>query len=196
MIKPGIKDDRKKWDELKKSVASLKGGNNVDIGVFGASGSDIVKIAGIHEFGGIINHPGGTTYGYSSKEDAIAGKVSFMKTGGGFMSLGVTKPHAIKIPERSYLRSSFDEEKPKMVKAIDKAKIDVVTGKVNKEKFLDRLGFGFSRKVVEKINKSKTWAVKNADSTIKKKSTSSGVGDQPLVDTGRLRQSITYRISK
>jgi len=193
-MKSQVIENRKQWDKLTKTVASLKGGNAVDIGVFGEQGSDLVIYASANEFGAKINHPGGTTYGYLSKKDAISGKVSFMKAGAGFMSLGVTKPHVIKIPERSYLRSTFDEEKPKMLKQIDKAKVAVVLGKITKDKFLNRLGLFFSRKVIEKIDYSKEWADPNAPSTIAAKSTTSGKGDQPLFDTGRLRQSITYKI--
>ncbi|ROL60071.1 hypothetical protein D9V86_09880 [Bacteroidetes/Chlorobi group bacterium ChocPot_Mid] len=59
--------------------------------------------AAIHQFGGIINHPGGTEYGFMTKADASKGKILFLKKGSGYMVLGTTKPHKIEIPARPYL---------------------------------------------------------------------------------------------
>jgi phage gpG-like protein len=59
--------------------------------------------AAIHQHGGTIHHPGGTEYGYKTKADASQGKIKFLKTGTGYMVLGKTKPHKIKIPARPYM---------------------------------------------------------------------------------------------
>lgn len=155
-MKVTVKDDRKKWDELVKKVHELsaKGGNAVDIGLFGEQGSDLVIYAASNEFG----------------TDTI--------------------------PERSFLRSTFDEQKKEIRQKVDRAKVDILLGKVTRDRFLTRTGLWFERLVKEKIERSKDWAVPNAPSTIAQKTTSSGVGDQPLVDTGRMRQSITHKIVK
>jgi len=58
--------------------------------------------AAIHQHGGVINHPGGTNYGFRTKADVKAGKVLFLKAGEGFMVLGKTKPHEIEIPSRPW----------------------------------------------------------------------------------------------
>jgi phage gpG-like protein len=55
-----------------------------------------VKYARIHEFGGTIQHPG------SSKFQAWQGPAGWVYT-------HFTRPHAIPMPERSYLRSSLAE---------------------------------------------------------------------------------------
>lgn len=71
-----------------------------------------VRYAAIHEFGGIINHPGGTAYlidpktgvaKWISNKDALSDK------------LPRTKPHKIPMPERSYLRSSLGEMKDQIL---------------------------------------------------------------------------------
>jgi len=102
----------------------------------------------------------------------------------------------ITIPERSFIRSTFDEQKEDLTKSIDKAKVDVVIGKVDKDEFLNRLGLFLGGKIVAKINDSKQWAVPNAESTIAAKTRAGKVGDQPLVDTGRTKQSITHKLVK
>lgn len=59
--------------------------------------------ASIHQFGGKINHPGGTPYGFNTVQDMKEGKIKFLKKGSGFMVLGETKPHIIEIPARPYI---------------------------------------------------------------------------------------------
>ncbi len=188
-----IKDNRKEWDGMINTIDKIQNAsdNAVDIGVFGDNGSDMVIIAGANEFGAQIDHPGGTPYGYKTQKNAEAGRVSFMAKGEGYMLLGVTEPHEIKIPARPFMRNTFDKEADTIAEQINKAKVDVIIGKIDKEKFLKRLGLYFQRKVVEMIDCSKQWAEPNAPSTIGAKGS-----DHPLVDEGRLRQSITHRLVK
>jgi phage gpG-like protein len=63
-----------------------------------------VPYAAIHEFGGSINHPGGTAY-YIDGKSGIAQFVS--NTSAIADLLPRTKPHVINLPERSFLRSSL-----------------------------------------------------------------------------------------
>lgn len=60
--------------------------------------------AAVHEFGGTINHPGGTPYFMRD------GKAVFVsKSGAGaFHGLPVTKPHTIEMPARPFMRPSRD----------------------------------------------------------------------------------------
>lgn len=58
-----------------------------------------VKYAGIHEFGGVIHHPG------SDKFQAFQGK------SGGMVFTNKTAAHLIPMPERSFMRSSLAENK-------------------------------------------------------------------------------------
>lgn len=95
------------------------------------------------------------------------------------------------IPERSFIRSTFDEQRDDITKKIDQAKLDIVLGKINKDKFLERMGLWFQRKVIEKIDRSPEWAALNAPITVELKRSS-----HPLIDSGRMRQSITHRIIK
>lgn len=65
-----------------------------------------VAYAGIHEFGGTINHPGGTAY----FKDAKSGMVRFVSNKTAIAAqLPRTKPHLIHMPERAPLRTAFKE---------------------------------------------------------------------------------------
>lgn len=70
-----------------------------------------VPYAAIHEFGGIIHHPGGTPY-FLDKNTGQAVFVS--KSSPGADKLPVTKPHDIPIPERAPLRTAFNEMYPEI----------------------------------------------------------------------------------
>lgn len=94
-----------------------------------------------------------------------------------------------RIPERSYLRSTVDENKSKYAALITKLLGHVVDGKLTAEVAFDRLGLtveaDVKRKIVTLIDPP------NADATVQLKKSSN-----PLIDTGQLRQSIIYEIRK
>lgn len=72
-----------------------------------------VPYAAIQEFGGTINHPGGTAYfpGFG-----LGGLAVFISNRSEIASkLPRTAPHEIHIPERSYMRSSLSEMRLKIV---------------------------------------------------------------------------------
>lgn len=74
----------------------------------GAGGGAGVPYAKIHEFGGTINHPGGTAYFIKEGAGAV-----FVSNASALADrLPRTRPHAIPIPERSYMRSGFEERAP------------------------------------------------------------------------------------
>lgn len=75
----------------------------------GAGGGAGVPYAKIHEFGGTIDHPGGTAYFMSSE----LGHAVFVSNASALADrLPRTRPHTIPMPERSYMRSAFEERAP------------------------------------------------------------------------------------
>lgn len=83
-----------------------QGGDTVSGGAGGGAG---VPYAKIHEFGGTINHPGGTAYFVSSE----LGRAVFVSNASAMADrLPRTRPHSIPMPERSYMRSGFEERAP------------------------------------------------------------------------------------
>lgn len=96
-----------------------------------------------------------------------------------------------RVPERSYIRSTFDEEKRRWRTLTSKLKKKMVAAVKTVEWILGKMG----TKIVSDIQK-KIVAVKeppNAPSTIAKKTRAGKVGDNPLVDYGQLKSSITYK---
>jgi hypothetical protein len=82
-----------------------------------------VKYAGIQEFGGTIRHPGGTPY-FVPQGGGQAVFVSLKDARARFLPR--TKPHNIKIPERSFLRSALREMEPKIQSELAAAVGEVV----------------------------------------------------------------------
>lgn len=151
-------------------------------------GTKIAVIAAVHEFGGKIKHPGGTSYGYMTEEDAREGRVRFLPKGQGFMELGKTQPHAIGMPERSFLRVPLRADQKKFASTFSKSIPDVVRGTLTMEQMLERVGAQGAATVQEAISAGIDPA--NAPSTVERKGSST-----PLMgETGNLRGSITYVI--
>lgn len=84
-----------------------------------------VKYAAIHEFGGVINHPGGTAY-YPGRD----GKAQFLSnaTAAKMEALGRilprTRPHQIRMPERSFMRSSLGEMAAQISEEIKRSAVE------------------------------------------------------------------------
>lgn len=97
------------------------------------------------------------------------------------------KNHNVRIPERSYLRTTFYQEKKNILKIIKNGTIKIMKGELDQKGLLEIIGTYLQGKIQEKI--SSNIPPENAPSTIKKKGSSA-----TLIDTGRLRQSITYKV--
>lgn len=92
------------------------------------------------------------------------------------------------IPARPFIRQSVDDNESK-IKSFLKAQVkDFGKGK-SAEQMLKEIGI-FQKDLMQDKITSGSFAP-NADSTIKKKGSS-----KPLVDTGRMRQSVNYVIQK
>ena len=88
-----------------------------------------------------------------------------------------------------FLRSTVDENRREFRAFLDKRKNQVVISRTERERVLKRLGLFAEKKVVIKIGKGPFRA--NAPSTIRMKGSS-----KPLINTGRMRQSITSKVVK
>lgn len=91
----------------------------------------------------------------------------------------------IEIPERSYIRSTMDEQRRALNAFTDKLIVQVMLGQFNVKRALGILGEFIQAKIQRKITILKD--PPNAPRTIAEKGSSN-----PLIDTGRLRQSIRY----
>ncbi len=159
----------------------------VEVGIIDAGKhlSGDITVAGIgfaHEFGATIKHPGGTSYIIQE-----GGKALFVKEGTPGIK-GVTKPHDIVIPERSFIRSTLRENKKKILDFKVKLAAKILKGEMSTEKALGLIGQFVADLIKRKIVSLRS--PPNKAATIRKKKSSN-----PLIDTGQLKNSITYKVN-
>ncbi len=94
-----------------------------------------------------------------------------------------------RIPERSYMRSTFDARRDDYERGLRKALKSVVAGEADIDVELGRLGLVVSGDIQETIATLTDPPL--AEYTIKKKGSS-----KPLIDTGRLKQSIDHEVRR
>lgn len=169
--------------DLIKRIRS--GADHVDIGIHSDEGEELVKIAAAHEFGATINHPGGTKYGYATAADAKEKHVSFLKGGAGYRVLGETPAHVIKIPMRSFIRSTVDSNKEEYARLAASLIKRILLGKMDKFMALSVMGQKIEADIKRTIVTMKHPPL--APATIRAKGSSS-----LLQDTGHLKNSIRY----
>lgn len=158
----GVKDTDIGYKSLMQRLTELSK-KEVAVGVPASTtakdGVSLALIAAVHEFGTIINMPGrGEGEGYS-----------------------------ITIPQRSFLRSTLQDNQELIKKLADDLAKQVIKNKLSPTDALNRLGHAVVGLVQKKIQTGNF--VPNAPSTIRKKKSS-----RPLIDTGHLRQSITHKV--
>lgn len=93
------------------------------------------------------------------------------------------------IPERSFMRSTTKEKKKEIVKLQGKLLKKVQSGEMSTEKALGLVGAFVAGLMSKKIVDIKSPA--NSPTTIVRKGSSN-----PLVDTGQLKNSITWEVNK
>lgn len=94
----------------------------------------------------------------------------------------------INSPSRPFLRKSVDENQDKINAFLQGTKQDLLSGKPA-ESVLKEIGIFQKDLIQEKITEGSY--VPNAASTIRKKGS-----DKPLIDSGKMRQSVNYVIKK
>lgn len=90
-------------------------------------------------------------------------------------------------PSRSFLRAWFDEAREDISARLQIEMQAVVTGKRTKAQALERVGLWAVGEIQKRIAQGIDPA--NADSTVARKGSST-----PLIDTGQLRSSISYKV--
>ncbi|MFL1558580.1 hypothetical protein [Pseudomonas sp. O11] len=177
-------------DELAKELNALKSNKVVTVGIHDEAGDvesgdlTMASLGATNEFGADIKHPGGTSYGYASKAAADRDEVRFLKTGKGYMELGVTQAHTINIPARPWLEPGVASATPEVLLTIQ----DGMEAGKSMDQILEAVGVVAAGKVKVYMTDLKT--PPNAASTIRKKGSSN-----PLIDTGAMRQSVTHQVS-
>lgn len=189
MIKVTVKNTQLAKDAISQALKKFMTEKVVTVGIHEDAGNvesddlTMASLGAIHEFGADINHPGGTSYGYATKEAADNGEVRFLKSGTGYMELGITGPHQIKIPARPWLIPGARSGNDEYLKIIE----TTIAKGGTAEEALDKVGV-VAVAMVQKYMTDLS-SPPNAPSTIKKKGSSN-----PLIDSGAMRQSVTFKI--
>ncbi|MBD2796062.1 hypothetical protein ID856_05845 [Xenorhabdus sp. 18] len=149
-------------------------------------GVSIITIAAAHEFGAEIKVPAKTVTVYRKVEadGSFARNGKFVKAAQSNFSTTHTVPaHTIRIPERSFLRSTLTENKEHMTKDLSENLQSVIQGNMSTDAaFLD-----VGNKLIGKIKEKVIQGIEPplSASTIRKKKSS-----KPLIDSGNLLNSI------
>ncbi len=164
----GWKDILKELRGLSKKEikAGIQGGKTKD------GTADIVTVAAVQEFGAMIfQHPGEVTVYRKVKKD-----------GSTHRSMG----RLILIPERSFIRATFDEKYDEIGEHAEAAVTAIING-TDVSKALTLTGQYIEGEIKRKIGSGPF--TPNSPATIRKKKSS-----KPLIDTGHMRQSVRYEI--
>ena len=91
------------------------------------------------------------------------------------------------VPERSFLRSTMNANRAKYVKGLERAAQHIVEGTLDADRALGLVGLEVVKDVQTTITTLRD--PPNAQATVERKGSSN-----PLIDTGRLRQSISFDV--
>lgn len=152
-----IRDNRKAYDEVVKSVLGVASGIEFEFGIFGEKGGDetreggltVVEIATVHEFGG--GH----------------------------------------VPERSFLRAFVEQYEADLRELLRRLLLGVTQGIMTRDEALERFGVFVVNKIKERIAAGIEPAL--AESTLASKGPDKFV---PLINTGQMRNSVTFRVKQ
>lgn len=97
------------------------------------------------------------------------------------------KNNNVTIPERSFIRSTYNREYKKVGKRFDQIFVSISKGNYNIIPRLKLIGLEQERETKKTITDMRT--PKNAESTIAKKGSS-----HPLIDTGEMRSKISHEV--
>lgn len=93
------------------------------------------------------------------------------------------------IPARPFMATTYAQYGDQMSQFIDYLASRMFVGLISADRVLRVIGESYQAKVQMTIRNAKEWAVPNAPGTIAQKGSSS-----PLIDTGRMIQSVRYEI--
>jgi regulation of enolase protein 1 (concanavalin A-like superfamily) len=189
-------------NNIPKIIGSLDELNeySVEIGVFASDDSFYAMLANVHEFGITIRAKGKvltipTKEAKGRKARDIPGlfqpkgkNILAVQDGDQLITMFILVK-CVTIPERSFVRSTFDEKNNDWVDFVKEQIQQIVNLKITAKTLYDRLGALIAADIQDKITTLKSPA--NAKITIDNKSSSN-----PLVDTGGLRARVTWRVVK
>lgn len=176
------------YEDFYEAMKDLGDDPSVTVGVHSedasrsGDGPNNAALLQIHEFGAVIDHPGGTPYVHVGP-----GRVKFVSKDHPNPD-GKTDPHKIRIPARPVLRGSMEDHKGEIQNFANRAIIDLMRGRSTLDRMLNALGI--KAKGIVKSYFGSSELEPNAKSTIRQKESTS-----PLIDDGHLRRAIDYEVN-
>ena len=161
--------DETRVPEFLKMIDELTS-THIEIGIFGEDDSDLLLIAHVNEFGANIK--------VTDKMRAYLHHVGLHLK---------ASTREINIPERSFLRSGYDTHKNKIINNIEPLLKKVIALELPVDAFFDTLGEYIVGQLQDYLTSIKAPA--NHPFTIEQKGS-----NNPLINTGKLRESITYKV--
>lgn len=172
MAKVRVKDDSD-FDSITMNLRQLNN-SKIQIGIFGEDDSFEVMKATVHEFGVKIK---------------VTPK---MRTWFAFQGYPLSpSTTSIQIPERSFLRATFDEEGRQIERMGLEEIVAVMSGQRRGHVAADRYGLKLAALVQEKMTQVSEPALSGMTKARRK---GSGESANALVDEGKMRQSITHKV--
>ena len=183
---------------IDKQIAILRAtaGKKVETGWFSSdryggegemAGRSVAEVARLNEFGGTIQHPGGTKY----ITDAVV-KQKFV--GSRFVKSDfagehkITGPSVIVIPARPFMRLAEMNFKADSLKVQMKIASKLIRGSISPAQAMEQIGMEMENYIVDAIKKG-DWTP-NAASTIAKKGF-----DKPLIDSSHMWKTVNSKVS-
>lgn len=203
-------DDNENLLELQRELEELDH-YAIEIGVFGSDDSFYAMIANVHEFGMTIKPKKGKNLAIPVHKNAVgkspsdfgdALKPMFSKLDGKteVYGLGVVKSagseememyfllkKSVNIPERSFVRSTFDEKNDEWMDFLERQIEKVCELEIDAQTVFKRLGAKIAADIQEKMRDIRS--PKNTALTVANKGS-----DNPLIDTGELRRHVTWKL--
>jgi hypothetical protein len=192
-------DNTTKIQEIIKELNSYK----IQIGIFGKDDSFMLMIAAVNEFGTTIvpkNAKALTVpmcreaYGHSAREIPglfikKSGQNAYLckKEGNGLKYYYWLAPKVV-IPSRPFIRGTYNEKQSDIQKFIDESLAMVFSFKIDVRTFFNRVGQYLTQLTQMYLTDLKEPA--KSQITI----TANGGKENPLIDSGRMRESITWQL--
>lgn len=100
-----------------------------------------------------------------------------------------------KIPARSFMRSTFDDNLRKYIRLIAKKEKMVVSGKISLRRMFNEIGIVISSDIKKKITRGPFEPLSQATLKIRKSRVKSGlISSKPLIDTGTMRNAVLFEL--
>lgn len=182
------------WDAVIRALeladtAVAKVGIQSNAGRHDKSKIDMATLGAVQEYGASINVKAGTTTLYNRVKKNGDMKAGFVrKKRSNFARDVAVKAHTINIPARPFMREGTDKATDAVNEKTEQVAKRIMNGTMSVHQGLKIMGQVVERSI--KDNMSHGGFKPNAKSTTRKKKSAT-----PLIDTGRLRQSITTVVS-